>query len=111
MYLHSMRREVYVRARDGGVDHMLVIHVKTPLESALLRNSLRVGSARVDEAAIRKIFERFEEPNRALVHEKINLTVNTDTSERCVNQKLFKKFTVNHAPLTTITNYGLWESP
>jgi tRNA uridine 5-carbamoylmethylation protein Kti12 len=82
MYLHSMRREVYVKARDGGVDHMLVVHVKTSLECALLRNSSRLGGARIEDATIQKIFERFEEPNPALVHEKLNIEVSTDTFER-----------------------------
>ena len=84
MYLHSMRREVYVAARDGGAHHLLVVHVEAPLAMALARNAARAPAARVEEEAVRRMHGRFERPNGSLVHEKMHLTVDTSTDARCV---------------------------
>ena len=82
MYLHSMRREVYVAARDGGATHLLVVHVEAPLATALARNAARAAAAQVEEEAVRRLHGRFERPNGALVHEKMHLTLDTSTDAR-----------------------------
>ena len=83
MYLHSMRRQIYVIGRKVGAV-TVVLCVKTPLEMAIQRNILRPPSARVDEATIRRIFEHFEYPNVKYTAERISLVVDGASAERCV---------------------------
>lgn len=82
MYLHSMRREVYVAARDAGADHLLLVHAETTLDLALTRNATRSESTRVEEDAIHRMHDRFEKPNGKRVQERIHLTVDTSNHER-----------------------------
>ena len=82
MYLHSMRRAIYVKARDLEVHHLFVIRVVTDYLIALTRNSLRTDSKRIKDETLLKIFTRFEEPNSSLVHERNSFIVDTTSSER-----------------------------
>jgi tRNA uridine 5-carbamoylmethylation protein Kti12 len=82
MYLHSMRRAIYVKARDLDVHNLFVIRVSADYSTALTRNSLRPDSKRVAEETLLKIFNRFEEPNNSLVHERNSFFVDTMSSER-----------------------------
>ena len=82
MYLHSMRREMYVLARDYGAHHLLIVHVTTDIDVALARNAIRDVSTKVDEESIRRMFDRFEQPNHKLVHEKHVVHIDTNNEER-----------------------------
>ena len=82
MYLHSMRRAAYVATRDLGIHNLLIVRVTTDLSVALARNSLRMGSRRMSDETVSKIFNGFEEPNSTLVHEKVNLRIDTSTDMR-----------------------------
>ena len=82
MYLHSMRRAVYVACRDMGVDHLLNVRVTSNLSTALIRNSFRTESRKVAEEVVRKIFTQFEELNASLSHEKRSFIVNCNSQER-----------------------------
>ena len=82
MYLHSMRRAAYVTTRDLGIHNLLIVRVTTDLSVALARNSLRMGSRRMSDETVSKIFNNFEEPNSTLVHEKVNLRIDTSTDMR-----------------------------
>ena len=81
MYLHSMRRAIYVKARDLEVHHLFVVRVVADYLTARTRNSLRPDSKRVTEEALLKIFDRFEEPNQSLVHERNSFIVDTTSPE------------------------------
>jgi tRNA uridine 5-carbamoylmethylation protein Kti12 len=82
MYLHSMRREVYVTARNAGADHFLLVHADTTLDVALARNAARDESTRVDDDAIRRMYDRFEKPNGKRIQERVHLTIDTSNHER-----------------------------
>lgn len=82
MYLHSMRRAIYVIARDLEVHHLFVVRVVADYATALTRNSIRPDSKRVSEETLLKIFNRFEEPNHNLVHERNSFIVDTASVER-----------------------------
>lgn len=82
MYLHSMRRAIYVKARDLDVPNLFVVRVSADYSTARTRNSLRPHSKRVAEETLRKIFNRFEEPNISLVHERNSFVVDTMSSQR-----------------------------
>lgn len=82
MYLHSMRRAIYVKAKNLDVHNLFIIRVSADYFTALTRNSLRPDSKRVAEETLLKIFNRFEEPNTSLVHERNNYVVDTMSSER-----------------------------
>ena len=77
MYLHSMRRAIYVKTRDLEVHDLFIIRVSADYSTALTRNSLRPDSKRVAEETLLKIFNRFEEPNTSLVHERNSFVVDT----------------------------------
>lgn len=85
MYLHSMRREIYVIIRDLDVHNLFVVRVKTGLSIALLRNSVRSESTTVNEETINNIFHQFEEPNYKLVYEKLNGVIDTTDEIRWDN--------------------------
>lgn len=82
MYLHSMRRAIYVIARDLEVHHFFVVRVVADYSTALTRNSIRPDSKRVSEETLLKIFNYFEEPNNSLVHERNSFIVDTASVER-----------------------------
>ena len=82
MYLHTMRREMYVLARDYGAHHILIVHVTADIEVALARNALRDVSTKVEEESIRRMFDRFEPPNHKLTHEKHVVHIDANNEER-----------------------------
>lgn len=82
MYLHSMRRAIYAKARDLDVRNLFVIRVSADYSTALTRNSLRPDSKRVAEETLLRIFNRFEEPNISLVHERNSFVVDTMSAVR-----------------------------
>jgi tRNA uridine 5-carbamoylmethylation protein Kti12 len=82
MYLHSMRRAIYVICRDLSVHHLMIVRVVADLELAMSRNSSRPDSRRISDETIRKIFSRFEEPNRSLVHERLNFVIDNSCYRR-----------------------------
>jgi tRNA uridine 5-carbamoylmethylation protein Kti12 len=82
MYLHSMRRAIYVKTRDLDIHNPFVIRVSADYSTALTRNSLRPDSKRVAEDTLLRIFNQFEEPNTSLVHERNNYVVDTMSSGR-----------------------------
>ena len=98
MYLHSMRRAVYVSTRDLDVHHLLIVRVTADLPIALARNSLRVESKRMSDETVKKIFNNFEEPNSSNVHEKFSLCVDTTTNTRSVEQHF------NHTEMPFLTD-------
>lgn len=81
MYLHSMRREIYVITRDENIP-LLTIRVRTSLDFAILRNSLRPMSIKISNETISKIFENFQEPNNSIVAERLNYIVDNTSDER-----------------------------
>jgi tRNA uridine 5-carbamoylmethylation protein Kti12 len=62
MYLHSMRREVYVLARDFS-SKLLVVWVKLDFNIALERNNNRIKEKIVNEKALLNIYNNFEIPS------------------------------------------------
>ena len=82
MYLHSMRRAIYVICRDLNVHHLMIVRVFANLELAMSRNSSRMNSSRISDETMRKIFSRFEEPNKSLVHERHSFLVDNSCYQR-----------------------------
>lgn len=82
MYLHSMRRAIYVICRDLNVHHLMIVRVVADLELAMSRNSSRPDSRRMSDETMRKIFSRFEEPDNSLVHERHNFVLDNTCCQR-----------------------------
>jgi tRNA uridine 5-carbamoylmethylation protein Kti12 len=82
MYLHSMRRAVYVICRDLHVHHLMIVRVVADLELAMSRNSSRPDSRRISDETMSKIFACFEEPNRSLVHERHSFVIDNSCYRR-----------------------------
>lgn len=82
MYLHSMRRSIYVICRDLDVQHLIIVRVVADLELAMSRNSARPDSTRISNETLRRIFSRFEEPNKTLVHERHSFVVDNSRFHR-----------------------------
>ena len=81
MYLHSMRRAVYVATRDLLVRSLITVRVTANLSASLSRNSLREDSRRMSDETVTRIYNQFEELNTSLVHERVSTTVDTSTEE------------------------------
>ena len=81
MYLHSMRRAVYVATRDLLVRSLITVRVTANLTASLSRNSLREDSRRMSDETVTRIYNQFEELNASLVHERVSTTVDTSTEE------------------------------
>lgn len=81
MYLRSMRREIYVLARDRDIP-LLVVWVNTSPEIAQQRNTTRDHNTRVSEESMTRIISDFEVPDSTAVCDRYNLTVCGDTEER-----------------------------
>ena len=74
MHLRSMRREVYVTAREEG-HSIICIHVSINIELALSRNDQRPESTRVDRTTLLRIFQSFQPLRPDLTAEKFQVTV------------------------------------
>ena len=74
MHLRSMRREVYVIARDRGVP-VITVWINTDIETALARNRLRTGREKIDEDAIWKIHNTLQPPDPVHVFDRHSFTV------------------------------------
>ena len=81
MYLRSMRREVYVIARDHSVP-FISVWVKASLETALARNMLRMGKEYIDEITIWKIHAELEPPNPVMIFDRHSITIDGEDNER-----------------------------
>ena len=81
MYLHSMRRAVYVATRDLLVRSLITVRVTANLSASLSRNSLREDSRRMSDETVTRIYNQFEELNTSLVHERVSTTVDTSTEQ------------------------------
>jgi len=81
MYLCSMRREVYVIARNSGLS-IIVVWVNTELEEALRRNGQRDGAARIDDGTVRKIHEQLEPPNVKHICDRHSITIDGSSDQR-----------------------------
>ena len=84
MYLHSMRRAVYVATRDLLVRSLITVRVTANLSASLSRNSLREDSRRMSDETVTRIYNQFEELNASLVHERVSTTVDTSTEQTYV---------------------------
>lgn len=81
MYLKSMRREIYVIARDKGIP-VFTVWVKVDFEIAKQRNLCRPMECRVSDAAMNRIFIGFEPPVSSLIFDRCNYTVNGSCEAR-----------------------------
>jgi tRNA uridine 5-carbamoylmethylation protein Kti12 len=82
MYLRSMRREIYVMARDHHVP-LLVVWVKADINVALDRNSHREGRARIKEETMRRICEQLQPPDASFIFDRVHMVIdNNSTSDR-----------------------------
>ena len=88
MYLHSMRRAVYVATRDLLVRSLITVRVTANLSASLSRNSLREDSRRMSDETVTRIHNQFEELNTSLVHERVSTTVDTSTEQTYVHRRL-----------------------
>lgn len=89
MYLRSMRRQVYVIARDNHLP-IICVHVDTPLSTALERNSHRDESAYITTSTISRIYEDLEPPDAKHICDRYSIRMNGDSEDR-----LAAKFLVN----------------
>ena len=80
MYLKSMRREVYVLARDRQIP-LLTVWASAALETAILRNEMRPTEQRVTRDAIERIFTQFEAPTDDYFLLKTDILENNKNSE------------------------------
>ena len=83
MYLRSMRREVYVIARDSNIP-IIVVWVNTPLEVALERNSQRSGKQRIEEQTITKIHAALEPPDSQHICDRVHIIIDGSCEDRCL---------------------------
>lgn len=77
MYLKSMRRKVYVVARDNNCP-LITVLVDAELRTILERNAARHGKARIEQSVIHKIHSNFENPCSSMVFDRHNLVIRTD---------------------------------
>lgn len=82
MYLRSMRREVYVVAREKNIP-IIVVWINTPLEVALQRNSQRVGMQHIDEETIIKIHNSLEPPDSQRICDRNHFIIDGACEDRC----------------------------
>ena len=76
MYLRSMRREVYIIAREHNLP-LLIVHVAVSLEVAQLRNSARPRP--ISSASIEKIYAAFQPPNKEFIFDRNFITLFNDS--------------------------------
>lgn len=81
MYLRSMRREVYVVAREKNIP-IIVVWINTPLEVALQRNSQRVGMQHIDEETITKIHNSLEPPDSQRICDRNHVIIDGACEDR-----------------------------
>lgn len=81
-YLHSMRRQIYVKARNYHAK-LLFIWIKTDLSIAIQRNSLRPEASYVEEEALINIYNKFEGIDNALVSERNCITISGNGDSEC----------------------------
>ena len=82
MYLHSMRREVYVISRDHHA-LLLVVHIDVDMNIALSRNATRsivnndnqVCDQKISDETIMKLYQRFEKPNTTQIADKHHIII------------------------------------
>lgn len=74
MYLRSMRREVYVCARDCNIP-LLTVWVKTDLHLALERNSKRVECLSIPNDVIEKIDANLQPPDPSFIFDRHSIVV------------------------------------
>lgn len=80
MHLRSMRREVYVKARDQNLP-LIVVWIQTPFHTAIARNESRDEASRVSEEAIHKINNDIHCPDRKYICDRNNLTIIGDDND------------------------------
>jgi tRNA uridine 5-carbamoylmethylation protein Kti12 len=78
MYLRSMRRQVYVLARESGIP-VLVVWVRTELDVALERNAQRTGKGRVPDEVIAKIYSELQPPEEVFIFDRYFLVLENST--------------------------------
>lgn len=74
MHLRSMRREVYVLARDRGVP-IISVWISADIETAFARNHLRTGAERIPEDTIMKIHSALQPPDPVHIFDRNSITV------------------------------------
>ena len=95
MYLRSMRREVYVIARDCNIP-IIVVWVNTPLEVALQRNSQRSGKQHIEEQTIIKIHAALEPPDAQHICDRVHIVIDGACENRCLYFTIpYQKFQFN----------------
>ena len=77
MYLRSMRRKIYVMTRNNSLP-LLVVWIKTTLETALIRNNLRTGRAKISIDTIMKINEALQPPDKSFIFDRNNIIIEND---------------------------------
>jgi len=77
MYLRSMRRQVYVLARNMGIP-MLTVSVSVGLDTAISRNSERSIPVKVE--SLRKIYESFQIPDPKFIFDRNHISICSEYS-------------------------------
>lgn len=77
MYLKSMRREIYVLARNNNIP-LLTIWLNTSVDIAQARNNLRNETSRVSDESFSKILENFEPPDQSYIFDRHYIEIHND---------------------------------
>jgi tRNA uridine 5-carbamoylmethylation protein Kti12 len=80
MYLKSMRREVYVMARDNNTK-LLCIWIDSSLENSIRRNNERTGKDKILEESIFRIHKLFEPPDTTYVADRHFICLKNNESD------------------------------
>jgi tRNA uridine 5-carbamoylmethylation protein Kti12 len=90
MYLRSMRREVYVIAREHRCHH-LVVYVDTDLDVCRERNSSRNEVTKINEQSLQRIHSQLEPPRCSDIADRHSVRVPNNGDElRCVSIVMYR---------------------
>ncbi len=87
MHLRSMRREIYVIARNYGLPH-LTVFVDVPIQIALERNESRNSnefsdlSGYIPSESFNRIADNFQVPSERFIYDRNLIKIESSTMER-----------------------------
>ena len=80
MYLKSMRREIYVLARDNCAK-LLCIWIDCSLDNAIKRNNNRTGTGKISEESIFRVNSLFEPPDPTYITDRHYIRVDANEND------------------------------
>ena len=80
MYMKSMRREIYVIARDSSAK-LLCIWIDCSLDNAIKRNNDRIGAGKISDESIFRINSLFEPPDPTNITDRHYIRVDANEND------------------------------